>query len=110
MSEKTTTRRDKLIAAARLVQQGWTQRALARGSDGKNVKPTSPDAVAWSAMGALIACSPDDHGATLMMPLGRALGTNGRWQTIELWNNNPARTGDEVAGALERASALAGET
>ena len=59
------TPREVLLAAAELVEQGWTQGAGARGRSGKPVATLGRSAVCWCAIGAIKRASDGDLDLTI---------------------------------------------
>jgi hypothetical protein len=93
-----------------LVAQGWTQRASARDRDGNAVHPWSPDARAWSVLGAII-CGDESHQgrapvgqlAETVMEVAAVIGT----ASLNHWNDDPGRTQDDALAAFDAATASA---
>lgn len=81
----------------------WTQRALARDADGREVDPTSADAVCWCMEGAFIATHDDEKGAEFerlratLRKYGEPLGSP--W----IFNDDAANTYEEVIAVLKEA-------
>jgi hypothetical protein len=89
------------MTALELIKQGWTQGASARDKDGKEVVSGSPEAVKWSALGA-ICCSVDARLAKYeraKAKLAAVIGT----ANIIAWDDAPERTQAEVIAAFEKA-------
>lgn len=93
-----------LRAALRLLNETtWTQREGAKGSDGKRVHFSSPDAVAFSACGALMRAQADlgltwIHGKLAEGAIGDAVGAR-----VFVFNEFRGRRFDEVSEAFCRA-------
>jgi hypothetical protein len=102
-----------LDGAARLIGQGWAQGADARDGDGAAVKPWEYDAVAWSLLGALVACmekvaeSSEGDALHSIAAACHALAEILDTESLEAWNDAPERTQVEVADALRLAAAAA---
>ena len=93
-----------LDAAAALVAVGWSQRALARDREGREVAPWSESACAWSPLGAMTRVWHDRRGEELEVfeaaYAALALATGGR---PEEWNAARWRTQRHVVRAFARA-------
>ena len=89
-------------AANRLEQQGaWTQLALAKDADGVQVPPSSGTACQWCSKGAIRAETFEVHAhIRAEAALARVIGTH----QIAMWNDNPARTQNEVVAAFRKAA------
>ena len=98
-----------LQRAAALIEQGWTQMAVALDADGQAVSTVHDDACKWCASGALVRATVAYNGAQ-----DEATGRAGfeaterfRWQTgerfIAPWNDRPGRTHAEVIAAFRAA-------
>jgi hypothetical protein len=91
-----------LVSARGLVAtpECWCKNALARDEFGSQVRdPNDQDACAWDCAGALIKASGRNFAA--WEAADTTLGVSA------LWNDNPARTHDEVLAAFDRAIAIA---
>jgi hypothetical protein len=90
--------------AAALIAAGWSQRALARDPDGREVEPWSDTARAWSPLGAMTKVWHESSGDELEVfetaYAALALATGGR---PEEWNAARWRTRRHVLGAFARA-------
>ena len=102
-----------LDRAAAYVDRGWTQRAKARNADGDSWSPHSPDATCWCALGAVQAALGDLVDERTRDPRKRhlifdcaldTLCTETGSDTVSVWNDDPAQTAQDVAGALRRAA------
>ncbi|MFL5931539.1 MAG: hypothetical protein ACJ75P_09800 [Gaiellaceae bacterium] len=90
--------------AAALIAAGWSQRALARDADGREVEPWSDAACAWSPLGAMTNVWHESRGDELEVfetaYAALALATGGR---PEEWNAARWRTQRHVVSAFSRA-------
>lgn len=93
----------RIVADARgRVLSGWCQGSIAQDEDGDAVDVLSSDARRWSTLGALIA----SWGGGPVQDLRRAvaaLHASIEPAPLEVWNDRPGRTHDEVVDAFERA-------
>jgi hypothetical protein len=99
-----------LLAARGLVARGWCRGVDARDSAGAEVDPWDPAAVSWSLLGAIVAVleweaqqrgeMPIEHLAAALYALADLIDTN----SLVEWNDDPARTQDEVTGVLSAAA------
>ena len=97
------TPREVLLAAAVLVEHGWTQGAGARGRSGKSVLPLGRSAVCWCAIGAIMRAG--DRDCDQMKAAEETLlSLLPDHETIAEWNDAPERTQDEVAIMLRLAA------
>lgn len=98
-----------LREAEHLIRQGWSQHADARGTDGQVVRAWDADAVAWSLLGSLVACIERRADTDGVLPVQHlAIACSGLADVVdsdslELWNDDPLRTQDEVIHALRQA-------
>jgi hypothetical protein len=96
--------------AGALIVVGWSQRALARDGDGREVEPRSESARAWSPLGAMTKVWHERRGDELdvfeLAYAALALATGGR---PEEWNAARWRTQRHVLGAFARARAYVPE-
>jgi hypothetical protein len=95
-----------LREARKRVARGWCQGAVARDGDAHAVQAWSADARSWSLLGAILA-SWHDH--TSVEPIETSL--DALWRAmkrdrLEVWNDRPGRTQEEVVAAFDRAIAL----
>jgi hypothetical protein len=102
-----------LRIAGDLVAQGWAQHADARTASGDPTEAWAEDAVTWSLLGALVAglerLDGKGDGRRLIEDLGRvcvALADVIACDSLELWNDDPARTREEILHSLDAASRL----
>ena len=86
----------------------WTVDVYARDSDGNvldNAQARDPEAVAWSAIGALRAWLMGEEDPYEVVPKNNSflekLQELHGIRSISEWNNAPERTADEVADTLE---------
>jgi hypothetical protein len=96
---------ERLLAeAAELIAGGWSQRALARDRDGREVEPWSERACRWSPLGALTKVWHERRGVELEVfeaaYAALALATGGR---PEEWNAARWRSKRHVLRAFVRA-------
>jgi hypothetical protein len=102
-----------LRRACDLVRRGWSQHADARSAAGVAVQPWQDTAVAWSLLGALVAALEErtDRGSELPLDqLAAALNELADRvddDSLAHWNDEPARTHDDVINVLEAAAASA---
>ena len=102
-----------LRRACDLVRSGWSQHAVARSAEGVEVQPWQDAAAAWSLLGALVAALEGraDHGRDLPLEqLAAALNELAERiddDSLTNWNDEPARTHDDVTNTLEAAAASA---
>lgn len=97
--------------ARRLIERGWTQHADARDAGDVPVQPWDDRAVSWSLLGALVAAvdhAADIHGEnTAIRELALTcvlLADNLDTDSLEEWNDSPARTQQNVLAALDGAA------
>ena len=83
----------------------WVMGCAARDAHGQSVMPERPEAVRFSAFGALVRLAPadDDIRDRAAEALNAAVGPEG-WTS---WEDAPGRTHAEVLAALDRAIAAA---
>lgn len=79
-----------------LLMQGWTQRALARNKNGRDVEGDSDEAVAWCVVGAWDVAE-IRTGVLLCNEVREEVGGD-----VVYWNNHPARTHAEVLDLADR--------
>jgi hypothetical protein len=106
------TAREILVDARGRVQQGWCHGVDARDARGRRCAPWHPDARSWSVLGSLVASEGGDadvrahaSGAELgnaVSLLAEAVGSS----SLQVWNDEPGRTQEEVLAAFDRALAL----
>ncbi len=89
--------------AAVLIRRGWTQGVAAREADGVTCAATDAKATCWCLIGAVTAAS-DLVGANVrtMDRLAEHMGIS--MHNLAWWNDQPGRTAEEVALALEGAA------
>lgn len=94
---------DALRAVAAQIERGWSQGADARNAHGRAVGLNSDEAQAWSLLGAfaLVASDgiPPPGVRRALVALSDVIGTD----SLEEWNDAPARTREEVLSALAEA-------
>jgi hypothetical protein len=102
-----------LQRAGELVRRGWSQHADARSAEGVEVQPWQETAAAWSLLGALVAALEEqaDHGRDLPLDhLAAALNELAKRiddDSLTNWNDEPARTHEDVINTLEAAATAA---
>jgi hypothetical protein len=103
-----------LATAAALIEQGWSQGADARDATGCPTEPWSEDACAWSLLGALVcsleqeaADSGEAHAIQALAEACLLLADQLEVASLEEWNDDPARTHDEVTQLLNTACTAA---
>jgi hypothetical protein len=84
------------------VLTGWCQGSIAQDEDGDAVDALSSDARRWSALGALIASWGGGPIENLRTALA-AVHASTEQAPLEVWNDRPGRTHDDVVAAFERA-------
>jgi hypothetical protein len=108
-----------LSEARGLLLRGWSQGAQARDRTGAVVSAWSEEAHSWSLLGGLLACWYRQQGGSMdsefvghgfdARTLGDATAAIGHvtgTASIESWNDDPARTLDEVLATIDRALEL----
>jgi len=111
---RNVTAKQILFGARELVHEGWCQGVDARDARGQRCAPWNRDARTWSVLGALVASEGDEpdvraHSSASVAELGHAvalLAEAAGTRTLQAWNDEPARTRDEVLAAFDRALAL----
>ena len=91
-----------MAEACERVSTGWCQGTIAQDADGRPVGAGSSAARRWSMLGAVLASW--DGGP--VEELGQAvtsLHTSTDQAPLEVWNDRPERTQEEVVTAFERA-------
>ena len=107
---------DLLRRARALVVSGWTQGADARRLDGTPTEPWSPEASAWSLLGALVGAleaAEEEAGAFPLTDLAAALDALAGHvddDSLARWNDAPGRTLAQVESALAAAAGEAAGT
>jgi hypothetical protein len=87
------------MKAYELVEKGWTQGATARNKYGIETHHRSAEAVCWCAVGAICAAymvSLEDYSGMV-----KAEEKIGSLESLADWNDDPARTQDEVVNLLK---------
>lgn len=107
-----------LSEARGLLLRGWSRGAQARDLTGEVVVAWSDDARSWSLLGALLASWHSHNGrrdmtfvahgldARALGDATQAIGDVTGTASIEGWNDDPARTLDEVIATIDRAVEL----
>jgi len=100
-----------LRAAADKLDEGWTQGAHARDGDGRPVHALSQTACAWCAEGAMAAAAGTVTvfiDPAVYEALGAATGRPAPvWlqsRKLNLWNDEPGRTKEQVQAAMRAAA------
>lgn len=91
-----------------LVERGWCQGAEARDARGRPTQVVSPDATAWSLLGALQATTAADPAPELQ-DVGDAVAALAELimdTSLANWNDSETRTKLEVLSVLEDAELL----
>jgi len=105
-----------LTEARGLLVRGWSRRAQARDGTGNEVPAWSEEARSWSVLGALLASWHRQQTDSLDMDFvahgfdARALGDATQaigdvtgTASLDGWNDNSARTVDEVIATIDQA-------
>jgi len=87
--------RERLVA-------GWCQGASARDASGRTVTPSSSEARRWSILGALLASRNGGRVSELEGAVG-ALHSSIDEPALEVWNDRPGRTQQDVLATFEQA-------
>jgi hypothetical protein len=84
----------------------WTQGALARDRAGRECTPESPDAESFCVVGALCRVYANDVELNEAIDSVNLIISSmiGYADEIEEWNDDPARTFDDVRQVLEKAN------
>ncbi len=82
-----------------LMEKGWTQRAFARHINGNSIGYNSKNAVCFCVIGAILAAYKNEDDAIKKL-------SNFLVIDIAAWNDDPARTKEEVCAALRTAGNL----
>lgn len=91
------------------VLTGWCQGSIAQNEDGDAVDALSSDARRWSTLGALIASWGGGPVKDLRRAVAAVHASIEQEAALEVWNDRPGRSHDEVVAAFERAiSSLTG--
>ena len=99
--------------ASDLIRRGWTQHAESRDAAGDAVDPWQPTAICWSLLGALVAALEEQADSGNDLPLQEladaldALALFVDADSLADWNDDSARTHDDVMRALEAAAEAA---
>lgn len=100
-----------LRQAQSFLSKGWCQWTLGQTTDGIDCSYSHPFATKVCAVGAILkACSGqvscDQAMAILDSSLGNTFDTLQAWDRLVEWNNDPARTQDEVVTAFGLAAQM----
>ena len=91
-----------LVEARQKIEQGWTQEAYARDKTNEKVSTSSREATCWCVMGALVAVTVRyDQALDTIMGV---IGAKHPGDIID-WNDDPARTQEQVLELFDRAIA-----
>jgi hypothetical protein len=99
--------------ASDLIRRGWTQRAESRDAGGDAVDPWQPTATCWSLLGALVAALEEQADSGHDLPLQEladaldALALFVDADSLADWNDDSARTHDDVMRVLNAAAEAA---
>lgn len=83
-------------AAARLLEQGWTQGYFAKDADGEACSGADPRAVCFCMAGALMRLAKQGDASRAYCEVKRELGV----QVLSDYNDAPGRTQSEVVAAM----------
>jgi hypothetical protein len=113
MESNQTT--DLLIRARGFIERGWCRGAMARNEVGNEVEPTSEQAVAWCAGGALIAAGSPNDGLSYRRAEFCRLEDAIDCSWVAVFNDRQESVGSVLAAfdraiAGEPAARIAGET
>lgn len=93
----------RMITEAReRVLGGWCQGAVARDASGRAVAASSSHACQWSLLGSLLASRNGGRLSELADAVGSLHSSIGE-SALEVWNDRPWRTQQEVVAAFDRA-------
>lgn len=93
----------RMITEAReRVLGGWCQGAVARDASGRAVAAWSSHACQWSLLGSLLASRNGGRLSELADAVGSLHSSIGE-SALEVWNDRPWRTQQEVVAAFDRA-------
>lgn len=84
------------------VLTGWCQGSIAQDEDGEAVDALSSDARRWSTLGALLASWGGGPVEDLRAAVA-AVHDSVEQAPLEVWNDRPGRTRNDVVAAFERA-------
>lgn len=89
----------------------WTQGRLAKDIQGKEIQPTSDEAVCWCLYGAAcrIACDSISRLPDAIFNILNSSVKGSDHSSLILWQDDPSRTHAEVLAALDRAVELTDE-
>ena len=94
---------EALRAVRDRIDSGWSQDAHARDRFGDEVSLTSEEATAWTLCTAFALAGKDGIPMNHLHRALRALTEVTGMDSIEGWNNDPARTKQQVLDALDDA-------
>jgi hypothetical protein len=96
---------DALRAIRGRIETGWSQDAYARDASGERVPLGSDEAVAWTLCGAFALAGKDGIPMGHLPAALRALAEVTGMESLNGWNDEAARTKQEVLDALDAAVA-----
>jgi hypothetical protein len=94
---------DALRAIRGRIETGWSQDAYARDASGEQVPLGSDEAVAWTLCGAFALAGKDGIPMGHLPAALRALADVTGMESLNGWNDEAARTKEEVLDALDAA-------
>lgn len=107
---KEATPKKVLKRAAKVIERGWTQRALAKDDLGQRVLPESENAVCWCAYGAIdraaveLGVDVESEVALNAESLASSLAWERYRTSLPGFNDRVAKSGEEVAKLLKDAA------
>ena len=94
---------DALRAVRARIASGWTRDVGARDNSGNEVSLISPEATAWSLCSAFALAGKNGIPMNHLPRAIRAIADVTGMESIEAWNDDPARTKQQVLDALDDA-------
>jgi len=94
---------DALHAIRGRIEKGWSQGAYARDAFGEQVALGNDEAVAWTLCGAFALAGKDGIPMHHLPAALRALAEVTGMESLNGWNDDAARTKQEVLDALDAA-------
>lgn len=98
-----------LKRAKKRIEKGWCQREYAVGAAGVPCGPRNPAAVSWCAVGALEACTQDWLAIDTCRELLEESLLKGATQYLQIFNDRPGITKEDVINLYNRAIKKADE-